>query len=163
MNRAASIGSVLAPWPMALAKARICPGLAIARQAGPREGRSYNGLQAAGGLEHDEVGLQNLETRNEVVEPGTSARGGKIFTTWTHGNIEAVLGYVDTNGDLLHGDPSLSKRARGAAPTTVRVRWNGGRGAMLSNGLRGPKVRRTPARHRARFLGGEAGKQKLQG
>src|SRR5262249_7206956 len=77
------------------------------RQAGPGEGRSYNALQAAGGLEHDEVGLQNLETRHEVVEPGTSTRHGKIFTTWTHGNIEAVLRYVDTNGDLLHGDPSL--------------------------------------------------------
>src|SRR5215831_3971492 len=119
------------------------------RQAGPGEGCSYNGLQAAGDLEHDEVGLQDLETRSEVVEPGTRARDSKIFTTWTHGNIEAVLRYIDTNGDLLHGDPSLSKRARGAAPATVRVRWNGGRGAKLSNGLRGPKVRRTPARHRA--------------
>src|SRR5262245_9918258 len=84
-----------------------------------------------------------------TAEPGTSTRHGKIFTTWTHGNIEAVLRSIDTNGDLLHGDPSLSKRARGAAPATVRVRWNGGRGAKLSNGLRGPKVRRTPARHRA--------------
>src|SRR5215510_9383917 len=119
------------------------------RQAGPGEGRSYNGLQAAGSLEHDEVGLQNLQTRNEVVEPGTSAWGGKIFTTWTHGNIEAVLRYVDTNGDLLHGDPSLSTRARAAPPTSVRVRWTGGRGAMLSNCLRGPTLRRTPARHRA--------------
>src|SRR5262249_16785440 len=117
---------------------------------------------ATGGLEHDEVGLQNLETRHEVVEPGTSARHGKIFTTWTHGNIEAVLRYIDTNGDLLHGDPSLSKRARGAAPGAVRVRWNGGRGAKLSNGLRGPKVRRTPARHRA-SLARRVGYRKLRG
>src|SRR5215471_21264242 len=119
------------------------------RQAGPGEGRNYDRLEAAGGLEDDEVGLHNLETRHEVVEPGTSARDSETLTTRTHGNIEAVLRYVDTNGDLLHGDPSLSKRARGAAPATVRVRWNGGRGAKLSNDLRGPKVRRTPARHRA--------------
>src|SRR5262245_7981656 len=36
------------------------------RQAGPGEGRNYNGLEATGGLEHDEVGLHNLETRHEV-------------------------------------------------------------------------------------------------
>src|SRR5262249_15540329 len=118
-------------------------------QAGRREGRNGDGLEAAGCLDQDEVGLQHLETRYEVVEPDAGARDSEKLTTWTHGNIEGVLRNVDTNGDLLHGDPSLSKRARGAAPATVRVRWNSGRGARLRNGLRRPGVRRTPARYRA--------------
>ena len=54
----------------------------------------------------------------------------------------------NTAGGLVHGDPSLSKRARGAAPATVRVRWKGGRGARLTDGLRRPGGGRTPARHR---------------
>src|SRR5262249_22503423 len=119
------------------------------RQACRREGRNGDGLEAAGCLDDDEVGLQHFETRYEVVEPGTSARDSEKHTTWTHGNIEVALRNVDTNGDLLHGDPSLSKRARGAAPATVRVRWNGGRGARLTDGLGRPGGRRTPARHRA--------------
>jgi len=36
-----------------------------------------------------------------------------------------------------------------AAPATVRVRWNGERGARLTNGLNGPEGNWTPARHRA--------------
>jgi hypothetical protein len=43
----------------------------------------------------------------------------------------------------------IVRKTRRVRPPTVRVRWNGGRRAMLSNGLRGPKVRRTAARHRA--------------
>src|SRR5262249_15632538 len=133
---------------MALAKARICPGLAIAT------GRPAPARVAATTVSKPPVASSTMRLGFRTLRRATRSSSpapvrGKIFTTWTHGNIEAVLRYIDTNGDLLHGDPSLSKRARGAAPATVRVRWNGGRGAKLSNGLRGPKVRRTPARHRA--------------
>jgi len=119
------------------------------RQAGPGEGRNDHGLEPAGGLEHDEVGLQHLETGYEFVQSGASTRDHETLTTRTHGNIEAVFRNVDTAYGLVHGDPSLSNRARSAAPATVRVRWNGRRGPRLSNGLIGPEVYRTPARHRA--------------
>src|SRR5262245_48442919 len=121
-------------------------------QVGRREGRNSDGLEAARCLDHDEVRLQHLETRDEIVEPSASAWDSEKLTTWTHGNIEAVLRYVDTNGDLLHGDPSLSKRARSTAPATVRVRWNARRGARLTDGLGRPGGRRTPARHRASLV-----------
>src|SRR5262249_30863672 len=94
-------------------------------QAGRREGRNGDGLEAAGCLEHDKVGIQHLESRYEVVEPGASAWDGETLTTRTHGNIQAVLRYVDTDGDLLQGErPYLSELA-----VPRRRRWNGERGA----------------------------------
>ena len=64
-------------------------------------------------------------------------------------NVQAVFRYVDANSDDIHGDPSLPNRAsRIAAQATVRVRWNGGRGAELTYGLQRPRGHRTPARHR---------------
>jgi hypothetical protein len=39
--------------------------------------------QPDGGLGHDEVGFQHLETDYEVLKPGAGARDGKTLTTWT--------------------------------------------------------------------------------
>src|SRR6476660_835832 len=75
------------------------------RQAGPGEGRNDHGLEPAGGLEHDEVGLQHLETGYEFVQSGASTRDHETLTTRTHGNIEAVFRNVDTAYGLVHGDP----------------------------------------------------------
>ena len=66
------------------------------RQTGRRRGRNDDGLEAAGCFEHDEVGLQHLEPRYEVLQPGASARDGEKLTARPHGNIEAVLRNVDT-------------------------------------------------------------------
>src|SRR5262249_17272594 len=87
------------------------------------------------GLEHDQIGLHYLERSPQLVEPSASARNNETLTTRTHGNVEAVPQDVDTTYDV-HGDPSLSKRARRWAPATVWVRWNGRRGARLTNGLK---------------------------
>src|SRR5262249_8293598 len=119
------------------------------RQTGRCQCRHHDGLETTGSLEDDEVGLQHLEAGNELVQSGAIARDNETLTTRTHGNIEAVFRNVDTAYGLVHGDPSLSNRARSAAPATVRVRWIGRRGARLSNGLTGPEVYRTPAYHRA--------------
>src|SRR6516225_701559 len=119
------------------------------RQTSCCQCRHHDGLETSGGLEHDEVGLQYLEAADEIVQSGTIARDDETLTTRTHGNIEAVFRNVDTAYGLVHGDPSLSNRARRAAPATVRVRWNGRRSTRLSNGLTGPEVYRTPAYHRA--------------
>src|SRR6185503_4626189 len=50
--------------------------------------------------------------------------------------------------DGVHLIPSLRNRASQAAQATVRVQWNDGRGAALRSGPRGPRMRRSPARHR---------------
>jgi hypothetical protein len=55
-----------------------------------------HGLEAAGGLEHDEVGLQHLETGYEFVQSGAGTRDDEALTTRTHGNIKAVFRNVDT-------------------------------------------------------------------
>src|SRR5262249_20500643 len=132
------------------------------RQAGPGEGRSYNGLQATGGLEHDEVGLQNLETRHEVVEPGTSARHGKIFTTWTHGNIEAVLRYIVPTVILsMATRPCLSELAVRPA-RLFGFDGTAGRVPSLATVLEVLREDGHPPATAPRLLG-ESGKGKLQG
>jgi hypothetical protein len=75
------------------------------------------------------------------------------LSTRTHGDVEAVLRYVDTNGDDVHVDPSLPNRASHvAAQATVRVRWNNGRGAKLTHGLQRPRGYRAPAHHRDTYV-----------
>jgi hypothetical protein len=96
------------------------------RQAGPSEGCNYDGLEAAGGLEDDEVGAK----RSPLGRTATSRRS---FDT----SIPTVILSMATR-------PCLSELA-------VRPP-NGGRGAKLTHGLRGPKARRTPARHRASLV-----------
>ena len=44
--------------------------------------------------------------------------------------------------------PPCAIGLRIAAQATVRVRWNGGRRPTLRHGLQGPRVRRSPVRHR---------------
>ena len=67
-------------------------------------------------------------------------------------NIQPILRHIDAdNGGVFHGDPSLLKRARDAALTTVRVHRNDGGATMLRNGLERPRMRRSPLRHRDRY------------
>src|SRR5262249_50338045 len=85
----------------------------------------------------------------QLFQTGRIALNRKHLSTRANSDVEAVFRYVDTNGDVFHGDPSLPNRAsRFAAPATVRVRWIDRRGATLSHGLQGPRAHRPPARHR---------------
>src|SRR5215831_3486535 len=102
---------------MALAKARIYAGLATAT------GRPVPAMAATTTVSKPPVasstmrfGLQHLETGYEVVEPAPVRETAKRSPLGRTDNIEAVLQYVDTAGGLVHGDPSLSDRARSAAP-----------------------------------------------
>ena len=81
---------------MALAKADLRRVGDRDRQASPGEDRNHHGLEAARGLEHDQVGLQHLETGYEFVQSGASTRDDETLTTRTRGNIEAVFRNVDT-------------------------------------------------------------------
>ena len=76
------------------------------------------------------------------------ARHRKGFPARPHMHIKPVLRYVNPNKNLVHLYPSLRNRARLAAHATVRVRWNGGRSPVLRYGLQGPRMRRSPVRHR---------------
>src|SRR6185437_4868299 len=90
---------------------------------------------------------------DQPVHPTGITRNRKDFSAGTHRNVQAVFRDVDTDSDDLHGDPSLPNRASlFAAQATVRVRWNGERGAELTYGLQRPRGLRTPARHRTRNL-----------
>ena len=74
------------------------------------------------------------------------------FIGWQDVNVQPILRDIDPDdGGVFHGDPSLLKRARDAAPATVRVHRNDGGATMLRNGLERPRVRRSPLRHRAAY------------
>jgi len=109
----------------------------------------HHSLKAAAGLQRHQVRGKRSQPKRQLFQSGWITLDRKHFSTRTHGDVEAVLRNVDTNGDAVHGDPSLPNRAsRFAAPATVRVQWNDGRSAMLSHGLQGPRARRAPASHR---------------
>ena len=91
-------------------------------EPGGGEAGGDHGLEAAGRLEGDEVGCERLEPFDQFIEPGRGTRDKEGFSARTHGDVEAVLGDIDTDDDLIHADPSLPNRARSAAPATVRVR-----------------------------------------
>ena len=58
---------------------------------------------------------------------------------------------VDADVERAHPIPSLRKRASlCAAQATVQVRWNGGRGPLLTHGLDVPEGGRSLVRHRNR-------------
>jgi hypothetical protein len=106
------------------------------RELRGRQRRRRDRLEAAGGFEGDDVRRKLSQPGRQLLQAGGITLDHEYISTRTHGDIEVVLGNVDTNGDAVHGDPSLPNRAsRFAAPATVRVRWNDGRGTKLSHGL----------------------------
>src|SRR5262249_45319207 len=100
-------------------------------------GRRHKGPDPAARLQGYDAGRDLTQPSDQALQSTRVAIDHKRFTTGTHCDVEAVLRHVDTDNDgVLHGDPSLPNRAsRVAAPATVRVRWNDGRGPQLSHGL----------------------------
>jgi hypothetical protein len=94
------------------------------RKAGPCEGRNDDGLEATGGLEHDEVGFQHLETGYEVLKPGAGARDGKTLTTWTQAtsrrsfdtSIPQVTVIAPTSGPRSPSDTAGMDRRTAQSP-----------------------------------------------
>src|SRR5690606_4933847 len=76
---------------------------------------------------------------------------GKALAPRMHMHIQPCLAHIDTYGDL-HLVPSLPKRARSAAPATVRDRWIDAGRPMLSSGLRCPRGTRATPHHRGTIL-----------
>ena len=132
-------------------------------EAGAGKAGSGDLLESAGGFYGDDGRAEREELLAKGCEAGAIARDGEHFSARTHGDIQAVLGDIDTDDDIFHSDPSLPNRARSAAPATVRVRWTNGRGAMLSHGLAGPRGYRAPARCRAGDLSTQRGFQVTRG
>src|SRR5271165_5618218 len=148
---AASIGSVLARLPNALAKARTWAGLTTTtgRPAADRLAGDDR-LVAAGRFEAHDRHPKLAEPVLQLLEPRLGARDHEPFARWANPNVQFVLGDVDSDNDRVHPIPSLRKRARLAAQATVRVRWNGGRRPSLLHGLVVPKGARSFVRHRDR-------------
>jgi len=136
----ASIGSVLARLPKARAKARTRAGLTTTT------GRPAAANEAAASVSYPPVasipmafGGQRPEPRGQFAQTGGGPVHGERFSRWADRHIQAVFGNIDTNDDGVHLVPSLHKRASRAALATVRVRWIGGRGSLLWNGLGVPE------------------------
>src|SRR5271165_301872 len=152
---AASIGSVLARLPNALAKARTWAGLTTTtgRPAADRLAGDDR-LVAAGRFEAHDRHPKLAEPVLQLLEPRLGARDHEPFARWANPNVQFVLGDVDSDNDRVHPIPSLRKRARLAAQATVRVRWNGGRRPSLLHGLVVPKGARSLVRHRPSIASG---------
>ena len=133
------------------------------REAGAGEGGGGDLLEAACRLDGDDGGAEGDELLAQGCETGAVAFDGEDVSARTHGDVEAVLGDIDTDSDSFHSDPSLPNRARFAAPATVRVRVDDERGTRLSHGLRGPRGFRAPARCRGRHLTTFRGSQVTRG
>src|SRR5262249_55775990 len=132
---------------MALAKARIWAGLATAPGNPAASAATTTVSKPPVAFNTTRAGLSAFSRSTRASSPADCVRP-QTLSTRTHCDVETIFRNVDTNDDSFHGDPSLCKRARSAAPATVRVRWNGGRGTRLTDGLIGPGGGRTPARHR---------------
>jgi hypothetical protein len=107
-------------------------------------------LEAARRLDRNERRRKLPQPRDQGFEPFAVARDGEGRPRRARMNIQTILRHVDADIKLFHHDPSLPKRARLAAPATVRVlQWINGRGAKLRPGLESPRMRRSPARRNA--------------
>ena len=121
------------------------------RRSGQRS--RHHRLEAAGSLQRDHVRRHTPHPLDQAIQTGCIAIHRKDFPAGAHSNVQAVFRDVYSDNDDVHGDPSLPNRASLlAAQATVRVRWNGGRGAELTCGLARPRGCRAPARHRDPYL-----------
>jgi hypothetical protein len=119
------------------------------RKPGAADRCSGNGLKPARRFQRHNRGAKLLQSGNQLLQPCAITFHRERLATRINSNVETVLGYVDSNCDDVHGDPSLPNRAsRFAAQATVRVRWTDGRGTSLIRGLQRPRGLRTPIRHR---------------
>ena len=132
------------------------------RQPRRSQRRRRHGLKAAGGLQRHERGAPAPAAGAQLLQPGSVARDHKrspLGRTATskrsfETSIPTVMLSMATRPCLIG--------LRLAAPATVRVRWNNGRGTRLPHGLKGPRVVGHPPVTAPRQLR-ELGKWKLQG
>ena len=118
------------------------------RQPGRTECGRHHALVAARGLQRHKLRRERSQAFDQGIQPGRVAADRKRLARRMAGNVEAILGYVDTDAGGFHDDPSLRKRASLAAQATVRVHRNDGGGPSLSHWLGGPRALRPPLRHR---------------
>ena len=150
---AASIGSVLARLPSAVAKARTWAGLttatgrpALARPAATMVSKPPVASTAT------RAGASFSQPVRQAGDPRPAALHREGLPARQDVNIQPVLRHVDPNvNGALHRIPSLRNRARNAAQATVRVQWNDGGAATLRFGLKRPWM----SRHRLRRRTGE--------
>jgi hypothetical protein len=102
-------------------------------EAGGGEAGRDHGLETTGRFEGDEAGRKRSAPSTSSSRPGRCARDGEGFSARTRGDVQAILGDIDTDDDLIRADPSLPHRARSAAPATFQVRWTQGRSDTASH------------------------------
>src|SRR5690606_8885169 len=109
-------------------------------------------LVAARGLDADRPeALEPTEPGRQCLDAGFVIVQRKALPGRMHMHIQPRLAHVDPNGDL-HLVPSLPKRARPAAPATVRDRWIDAGRPMLPYGLCRPRGTRAAPHHRSSIL-----------
>lgn len=110
--------------------------------------RDRQPLIAAGGLDADRPQpVQPTQPLDQFGNPGLVIADRKGIACRMHMHIQPGLAHIDPNGDL-HLVPSLPKRARTAAPATVRDRWIDAERPLLPYGLRNPGGTRAAPHHR---------------
>jgi hypothetical protein len=118
------------------------------RQPGSSNCRRHDRLKATGRLYGDQRRRERPQPLDQLFQTLAVPCNPEGFSARQRMNVQPVLRNVNANKDRVHLHPSLRNRARVAAPATVRVRWNGGRSPALRNGLFGPRMTRSPVRHR---------------
>jgi hypothetical protein len=119
------------------------------RQRRRRDRRRDRHFVPAGCLDHDHGRRQRPQPVDQRCQAFAVARDGESLSRRPDVAIQALARDIDADKVRFHLDPSLQMRARLAAQATVRVRWNGGRGTMLSDDLCGSRHNRAPVRHRS--------------
>jgi len=120
------------------------------RQAGARQARGDDRLEAAGRFHRDQDRRERLQSDDELRETFAVAGDRKRLAAGMDMHIQPILRHVDADVLSVHPIPSLRNRASlRAAQATVRVRWNGGQRPSLSHGLGVPQGRRSLVRHRS--------------
>jgi len=121
------------------------------RQPRTRQGGSHHTLVATSRLERHHANHAD-QAATQLGKAIRIAADCPRFFGRQDVDIQLVLRDINPDyGDLFQGAPSLPKRARFAALTTVRGPRNDGGVTMLRNGLARPRVRRSPLRHRGGY------------
>ena len=126
------------------------------RQAAAGQRGGDGRLETAGGLDHDQPGVERDEAFNELLEAFAVARDGKGLARRAQMHVKAILGHIDTDA-VCHAarfvhDPSLRMRARSAQSTVRAFGQSDASRAMLTNGLSGPEEPRAGLRPYPRRL-----------
>ena len=103
---AASIGSVLARCPSALAKDQ-CAGLTTTIEVQPPPRPPLRRSQSRRSPPTDNLRRDLPQSCGQTLQSSRIALDYKRFSTRTNSDIETILRHVDPDSDHVHGDPSL--------------------------------------------------------